>query len=63
MTKKPKNEKAHVRTDFGMNTARSKRLCVSLHQCNAIAPKGVFNKKKSIPVIDVLIQFILILRC
>ena len=40
------------------------RLCVSLRHWNAIAAIEIFNKKrKSIPMIDALIQFISIFSC
>ena len=37
MTNKPKHEQAQERTDFGMNTVRWQRLCLSLRQENAVA--------------------------
>ena len=54
MTNEPKDKQAQRRTDFGMDKVRWQRLCMSLRQ---------FKEKKSIPMTDALIKFILILRC
>ena len=43
---KPKNDHAGGRTDFGMNTVMSQRLCVSLRYYNVISDKDIFNFKK-----------------
>ena len=62
---RPKDENAQERTDFRMNTANRQWMCVSLHQWNAEAPIDIFNnnkknKEKTIPMVDALIQFMLI---
>ena len=43
-------EQGQGRTDSGMNTGRSQRLCVSLRKWHAIAAIDIFNRKKSIPM-------------
>ena len=61
-TNMPKDEQAQVLspTDLGMNMVTWQRLCVSMRQYNVIAGTDIFIiKKRSILMIDAVIQFIL----